>query len=60
MRLPKEVGDQRRSKAPTWDFGQKNKDFAGIGIGGGVAIPVNAVIDSHISTIKFGVNYRFS
>jgi outer membrane immunogenic protein len=37
------------------DFGQKNKTFAAIG---GV-IPVSADIDAQISTVKFGINYRF-
>ena len=37
------------------DFGQKNKSF---GTFGGV-LPVNADIDAQISTVKFGVNYRF-
>ena len=32
--------------------------FAGIPLGG-VLIPVNADIDSNISTVKFGINYRF-
>jgi outer membrane immunogenic protein len=36
------------------DFGQRNKSFAPIGI-----VPINADVDSQISTIKFGVNYRF-
>ncbi len=40
------------------DFGQKNRAFTGIPIGP-IALPVNADIDSHISTVKFGVNYRF-
>jgi outer membrane immunogenic protein len=40
------------------DFGQKNRAFAGIQAGGAL-IPVNADIDSHISTVKFGINYRF-
>ena len=39
------------------DFGQKNKDFATLGGAGG--LPINADIDAQISTIKFGVNYRF-
>ena len=39
------------------DFGQKNRSFAPLGGAGG--IPVNADIDAQISTIKFGVNYRF-
>ena len=37
------------------DFGQKNKSFAPV-VGG---IPINADIDAQISTVKFGVNYRF-
>jgi outer membrane immunogenic protein len=41
------------------DFGQKNRTFAGIPIGGGFALPVNSDIDSHIGTIKVGINYRF-
>ena len=36
------------------DFGQKNKSFAPL-----AGIPINADIDSQVSTIKFGVNYRF-
>jgi outer membrane immunogenic protein len=36
------------------DFGRKNRAFAGPG-----GFPINADIDSHISTVKFGVNYRF-
>jgi outer membrane immunogenic protein len=41
------------------DFGQKNRAFTGIPIGGVLTLPVNADIDSHISTVKFGVNYKF-
>ncbi|HWV51133.1 outer membrane protein [Pseudorhodoplanes sp.] len=41
------------------DFGQKNRAFTPVPIVPGFALPVNADIDSHISTIKFGVNYRF-
>lgn len=36
------------------DFGQKSKDF---GILAG--LPIHADIDAQISTVKFGVNYRF-
>jgi len=41
------------------DFGQKNRSFAGIPVLGLVTLPVNADIESHITTVKFGVNYRF-
>jgi len=41
------------------DFGSKNRSFAGIPVGGGISLPINADIESHISTVKFGVNYRF-
>jgi outer membrane immunogenic protein len=41
------------------NFGQKNRSFAGIPVAGLVTLPVNADIESHISTVKFGVNYRF-
>ncbi|MGD9923992.1 MAG: outer membrane beta-barrel protein [Pseudorhodoplanes sp.] len=41
------------------DFGQKNRTFDGIPIAGLLTLPVNADIESHISTVKFGINYRF-
>jgi outer membrane immunogenic protein len=40
------------------DFGQKNRSFDSIGLGP-IALPINADIDSHISTVKVGINYRF-
>ena len=36
------------------DFGQKNKNFAPI-----AGTPITADIDAQISTVKFGINYRF-
>ncbi len=41
------------------DFGQRNRSFAGIPIGGPIVLPVAADIDTRIANIKFGVNYRF-
>jgi outer membrane immunogenic protein len=44
-------------------FGQKSRQFADIPLpvipGVGLALPINADIDSNIATVKFGVNYRF-
>ena len=36
------------------DFGQRNRDFGLL-----AATPVSADIDAHVSTVKFGINYRF-
>jgi outer membrane immunogenic protein len=36
------------------DFGQKNKELGNVG-----GVPIAADVDAQISTIKFGVNYRF-
>lgn len=36
------------------DFGQRNYGFSALG-----GIPVSADIDAHVSTVKFGINYRF-
>ena len=49
--------------APNWsakiegtymDFGSRTRDF-----NNGVGVPLSANVDSHISNVKFGVNYRF-
>lgn len=36
------------------DFGQKNKELGNVG-----GVPLTADVDAQISTVKFGVNYRF-
>ncbi len=36
------------------DFGSRTRDF-----NNGVGVPLSANVDSHISNVKFGVNYRF-
>lgn len=46
-------------EAAYMDFGQKNRSFASIPVGGIVNLPINANIDSNIATVKFGINYRF-
>ena len=38
------------------NFGQKNRDF---GFLGGFPVSATADIDANVSTVKFGVNYRF-
>lgn len=37
------------------DYGARSRDY-GVAIGG---FPISATIDAHVSTVKFGVNYRF-
>jgi outer membrane immunogenic protein len=46
-------------EASYMDFSQKNRAFASIPVAGLLSLPVNSDIDSHITTVKFGVNYRF-
>ncbi|ARQ01758.1 outer membrane protein [Pseudorhodoplanes sinuspersici] len=36
------------------DFGQKSKEFGNVG-----GVPLTADVDAQISTVKFGINYRF-